>query len=215
MNARRDAAPAGPDLKYRLVRGTARVLLRTFWGLQVEGLHRLPSPPYIVAANHSSEVDPLILGASLPGHLIFLVSRHLEQFPLLFRLIRAFDPILVRRGLADIAGVRTAIARLAGGETVVIYPEGRVVQEQELGPLHAGLGLIALRAAVPVVPVAISGAARMWPLGTRWPRPSRIEVRIGAPIIAGSGDDARTLTARLRDALLDLLEGPPSRAQTV
>jgi 1-acyl-sn-glycerol-3-phosphate acyltransferase len=143
------------------------------------------------------------------------VSRHLEQFPLLFRLIRAFDPILVRRGLADIAGVRTAIARLAGGEIVVIYPEGRVVQEQVLGPLHAGLGLIALRAAVPVVPVAISGAARMWPLGTRWPRPSRIGVRIGAPIIARSGDDARTLTARLRDALLDLLEGPSSRAQTV
>jgi 1-acyl-sn-glycerol-3-phosphate acyltransferase len=205
--------PDAPDLKYRLVRGTARVLLRMFWGLRVAGLNRLPPPPYIVAANHSSEVDPLILGASLPGHLVFLVSQHLEQFPLLFRMIRAFDPVLVRRGLADIAGVRTAIARLAGGEIVVIYPEGRVVQEEVLGPLHAGLGLIALRAAVPVVPVAISGAARMWPLGTHWPRPSRIQVRIGAPIIGRTGDDPRSLTARLRDALLDLLGEPSSRAQ--
>jgi 1-acyl-sn-glycerol-3-phosphate acyltransferase len=213
LNARPDIPPAGPDVKYRLVSGTARALLRAFWGLRVDGLEWLPTPPYVVAANHSSEVDPLILGASLPGRLVFLVSRHLERFPLLFRFIRAFDPVFVRRGLADVAGIRATIARLARGEVVVIYPEGRVVQEEVLGPLHAGLGLIALRAAVPVVPVAIHGAARMWPLGTRWPRRSCIWVRIGAPITGRSGDDARSLTARLRDALLDLLGEPSSRAQ--
>ena len=215
MNARPSSRPRGPDLKYRLVSGTARLLLRTVWGLRVEGLDRLPASPYIVAANHSSEVDPFILGASLPGRLVFLVSRHLERFPLVFRFIRAFDPVLVRRGLADISGVRATIARLTWGEVVVIYPEGRVVQDAALGPLHDGLGFIALRAHVPVVPVAITGAARMWPLGSRRPRLSRILVRIGAPVAARSGDDARSLTLRVRDALLDLLGEPSPRAQSV
>jgi 1-acyl-sn-glycerol-3-phosphate acyltransferase len=215
LSARPSAPPPRPDLKYRLVSGTARLLLRAIWGLRVEGLDRLPAPPYIVAANHSSEADPFILGASLPERLVFLVSRHLERFPLVFRFIRAFDPVLVRRGLADVSGVRRAIARLAGGEVVVIYPEGRVVQDAALGPLHNGLGFMALRAAVPIVPVAITGAARMWPLGAHWPRRSRIRVRIGAPIAGRSGDDARSLTAGVRDALLDLLSGQAPRAQSV
>lgn len=215
MSARPSSPPAGPDLKYRLVRGTARLLLRTVWGLRVEGLDRLPPPPYIVAANHSSEVDPLVLGASLPGRLVFLVSRHLERFPLLFRFIQGFDPVLVRRGLADVSGIRAAIARLVRGEIVVIYPEGRVVQDAVLGPLHDGLGFIALRAAVPVVPVAITGADRMWPLGAHRPRLSRLVVRVGTPIAARSGDDARTLTSRVRAALLDLLGERAPRAQSV
>jgi 1-acyl-sn-glycerol-3-phosphate acyltransferase len=215
LSARPNAPAPWLDLRYRLVSGTARLLLRTFWRLRVDGLETLPPPPYIVAANHSSEVDPFILGASLPIRLVFLVSQHLEQFPLVFKFILAFDPVLVRRGLADVSGVREAIARLRGGQTVVVYPEGRVVQDTALGPLHAGLGLIALRAGVPVVPVAITGAARMWPLGAHRPRASRIVARIGAPITARAGDDARALTARVRDALLELLAEPSVRAQSV
>ncbi len=192
-----------------------RGFLRIGWRLRVEGLERLPDPPYVLAPNHSSEIDGIILSASLPVRPAYLVSRHLEQFPLLFRLLRAFDPVFVRRGLADIAGVRATLARLARGDVLAIYPEGRVIQDAPLGPLHEGLAFIALRAAVPIVPVVIFGASRMWPLGARWPRPARLTVRIGVPLLARAGDNARTLTARLRDALLDLLEAERPRAQLV
>lgn len=187
-------------------------MLLAAWHLRVEGQGRLPPPPYIVAANHSSEIDPLILGASVPRQMSFLVSRHLEQFPILFWFLRRFDVIFVRRGLADLGGVRAALARLARGDVLAVYPEGRVIQDVVLGSLHNGPAFIALRAGVPIVPVAISGASRMWPLGARWPRPSRITVRIGVPLAVRAGDDAHVLTARLRDALLDLLDSNSRRA---
>lgn len=192
-----------------------RVVLRIGWRLRVSGLEHLPEPPYILAANHSSEIDPLVLGVSVPEHVVYLVSRHLEQLPIVFRLIRAFDPVFVQRGLADVASVRATLARLAQGEVVAIYPEGRVVQDGLLGPLHEGLAFIALRAAVPIVPVAIFGASQMWPLGARWPRPSRLKVRIGPPLVAHAEEDARTLTGRLRDALLGVLADETRRAQSL
>lgn len=200
---------------YRLVRGLVRIILRVGWRLRVTGLEHLPDPPYILAANHSSEVDPLILGVSVPDHVVFLVSRHLEQLPIVFRLIRAFDPVFVRRGLADVASVRATLGRLAQGEVVAIYPEGKVVQDSPLGPLHEGLAFIAIRAAVPIVPVAIFGARQMLPLGARWPRSSHLTVMIGPPLIPRAEEDARSLTARLRDSLLGLLAGAPRRAQSV
>ena len=211
-------APAdhpGTPLRYRLVRWLLRVVFRAGWKLRVHGLEHLPHPPYIVAPNHSSEVDPLVLGAAMPVRMIYLVSRHLERFPLVYRFVRAFDPVLVRRGLADVAGVRAALARLARGHVLAVYPEGHVVQDVPLGPLHEGLAFIALRASVPIVPVVIQGAAQMLPLTARWPRRARLTVKVGAPLIAREGDDARTLTARLRDALLELLDTERSEARSV
>ena len=181
----------------------------------MEGLAYLPDPPYILAPNHSSEADPLILGAAMPDRVTYLVSRHLERFPLVFRFVRAFDPIFVRRGPAEVASVRAALARLERGGVVAIYPEGHVVQDAFLGPLHDGPAFIALRAGVPIVPVAIEGASQMWPLGAHWPRLSRVVVRIGLPLVAHVGESAQALTERLRGALLDLLDAKLRRAQSV
>jgi 1-acyl-sn-glycerol-3-phosphate acyltransferase len=215
LSARVDRVRVKGGPGYRFARALVRVILRAGWRLRVLGLEHLPDPPYILAANHSSEIDPLVLGASVPDHVVYLASRHLEQLPIVFRLVRAFDPVFVRRGLADIAGIRATLARLARGEVVAIYPEGRVIQDAPLGPLHEGLAFVALRAAAPIVPVAIFGASQMWPLGARRARLSRLTVKIGVPLVPRGGEDARMLTARLRDALLGLLADEPRRAQSL
>lgn len=199
-----NAAPRG-GLGLRLLRTVVYWLLRAGWGLRVTGLERLPPPPYLIAPNHGSEIDAVVLGGALPIRLTFLAARELERFPLLFRIIRWFDPVFVRRGLGDVGSVKACIARLGRGDVLVIFPEGRVVQDQELGPLHPGAAFVALRAGVPVVPVALTGIARMWPLGARWPRPSRIAVRIGNPLAAEHKVDAEAHTARVREALLGLM----------
>jgi 1-acyl-sn-glycerol-3-phosphate acyltransferase len=199
-----NAAPRG-GLGLRLLRTIVYWLLRAGWGLRVTGLERLPPPPYLIAPNHGSEIDALVLGGALPIRLTFLAARELERFPMLFRIIRWFDPVFVRRGLGDVGSVKAAIARLGRGDVLVIFPEGRVVQDQELGPLHSGAAFVALRAGVPVVPVALTGIARMWPLGARWPRPSRIAVRIGNPLVAENKEDADAHIARVGEALLGLM----------
>ena len=149
----------GHDLRggpgYRALRAVVRGLLRLGWGLRVSGLSRLPAPPYLLTPNHGSEIDAVVLAASLPFKPTVLAAHDLERFPVLFRLIRWFDPVFVKRGgLADVGSVRTCIARLLGGDVLAIFPEGRVIQEAALGPFHPGAAFVALRVGAPLVPGA-------------------------------------------------------------
>lgn len=192
---------------YRLLRAAVRGLLRVGWGLRAGGLDRLPPAPYVLAPNHGSEIDAVVLAAVLPFRPTVLAARDLDRFPVLFRIIRWFDPVFVRRGgLADVGSIKACIARLRAGEVLAIFPEGRVVQGGALGPFHPGAAFVALRAGVPLVPVALRGLERMWPLGARWPRPSRIAVRIGDPVHPRPSEEAEELTARLKEAIETLRE---------
>lgn len=192
---------------YRLLRIVVRGLLRMVWRLRVTGLDRLPAPPYVLAPNHGSEIDAVVLAASLPFRPAVLAARDLDRFPVLFRIIRWFDPIFVRRGgLADVGSIKACIARLGRGEVLVIFPEGRVVQGGALGPFHPGAAFVAIRAGVSLVPVGLQGLERMWPLGARWPRCSRIAVRVGEPLPPRPGEEPEALTARLKEAIEVLRE---------
>ena len=194
-------------LRYRVLRVCVRALLRVGWGLRVEGLERLPKPPYIIAPNHTSEIDPVVLSAVLPFRPTYLAARYLERFPVLFAILRRFDPVFVRRGLSDIGSIKACLQRLARGEILVVFPEGRVVQQEELGPMHPGAAFLAIRAGVPLIPVALIGLAQMWPLGARWPRRSRIAVQIGDPIArpAGDGEQAAVVTEAIARAIRRLM----------
>lgn len=183
-----------------------RALLRARWGLLISGLEHLPPPPFVLTPNHGSEIDPVILSAALPFRPTYLVARELERFPWLFRVIRWFEPVFVRRTLADVGSVKACLARLRAGDVLVIFPEGRVVQQDDLGPFHPGAAFVALRAGVPVVPVALRGVDRMWPLGARWPHSSRLAVRFEAPVVNEPGVTPETLTDRVRGTIAAALQ---------
>lgn len=203
-HARHPGTRMGPG--YRLAAWVLRSLLRLGWHLTVEGLHRLPSRgPFIITANHASEIDPVVLSAAMPFRVTYLAGRELDRYPLLFALIRVFNPIFVRRGGPDVAAVKTCLDRLARGEVLVVFPEGGVVQPG-MGSLQPGAAFLAIRAGVPVVPVGLLGLARMWPLRARFPRPARVTVRIGDPIDPPADmrrvDDFTCAIRRALDALL-------------
>jgi 1-acyl-sn-glycerol-3-phosphate acyltransferase len=76
------------------------------------------------------------------------------------------------------------IARLKAGKAVTIFPEGSRTHDGTLGEFKPGFALIAKRAAVPIVPVAIVGAFECWPRTRRLPRPGRIRLEFGQVISA-------------------------------
>ncbi len=202
--ARHPATRMGPG--YRIAAGFFRTLLRLGWHLRVEGLHRLPAHgPFLITANHASEIDPVVLSAAMPFRVTYLAGRELDRYPLLFALIRLFNPIFVRRGAPDVAAVKACLDRLARGEVLVVFPEGGVVQPG-MGSLQPGAAFLAIRAQVPVVPVGLLGLARMWPLRARFPRPAHVTVRIGDPLRPPADlrqiDDLTTSIRRALDALL-------------
>jgi 1-acyl-sn-glycerol-3-phosphate acyltransferase len=195
-------------LGYWIVWRFFRAMLVLGWHLEVDGLERLPSEgPFILTPNHASEIDPIVVSAALPFRVTYLAGRELDRFPVIFALLRLFNPIFVRRGVGDVGALKACLERLAKGEVLVIFPEGGVVQPG-LGTLHEGAAFLAVRAQVPVVPVRLIGLVRMLPLGARLPRLSRVRVRLGDPIPAPprNGQSASELNARIRAALDGLLD---------
>ena len=158
---------------------TVRALLRVLCAFKVEGLEQYPRGPAVIVANHPSALDALFLAAAVPERVLFVGAAEFLAIPVVGWAMRTYGCIPVRRGEVDLSVIRESVCALRAGRKVAIFPEGRVTPEP--GPLHRGAALIAARAGAPIVPVAVHGTDRVFPLGARVPRPGRVRVRIGSP----------------------------------
>ena len=185
-------------------------LARRVWGpgllrlagarLQVEGRERLdPSRPYFFAANHQSWIDIPALFAALPLPVLFLAKRELARVPFLGRYIERMGMVFVdradRRQAARTVG--HARERLGQGWSVLSFPEGTRSANGRLQRFKTATFAAALDAGVPIVPVALEGAAHIFPRGRFRVRPGLLRVRIGEPLsTAGLTRDDRGDLAR-------------------
>jgi len=202
---------------YHALRWVIRPLLALWFGLRVVGeKHVPPRGPVILAANHPSQIDPLILAVAIPRRLTFFAAAELLTMPVLGALVRPFHPVPVRRGHVDLGAIKDCLARLERGAALLIFPEGKISRDGRLQPPHEGLAFIALRSGVPVIPVGVRGTYQVWPLGTRVPHRGRIEVRLGPPIVPDPSAAVRDgampakeaqahLTARVMEAIAGLI----------
>jgi 1-acyl-sn-glycerol-3-phosphate acyltransferase len=146
-------------LVYQALRASARTALARWFDLRIEGLTHLPAAgPYIVAANHHNYLDGVVLGVALPRPIAFLVMprvwRATPLHPLLHRQIGSILLDLERPG---VGALRRAVRALDEGRVVGIFPEGPFSVRGRLERGMPGVGLLALRAGVPVVPAGIRG----------------------------------------------------------
>jgi 1-acyl-sn-glycerol-3-phosphate acyltransferase len=169
-----------------VLRPLGRVLLRP----DVAGRARIPREGgAVIAFNHVGFLDALLVTQVLARPTRFMVAAGVLRLPLVGMILRAAGAFGVRRGQSDRDAVRTAIESAAAGSLVGIFPEGGLRRRGPLGELHRGAALIALRAGVPLIPVAIGRGPAF--------------VRVGEPIAPAA--DARTGTERLRESLESLL----------
>ena len=162
--------------------------------------------PLIVAANHESVLDPLLLALAWRRPLRFLAKQELWRFRLGASLMDALGGVPVRRGREGHVAVGKAAALLAAGEAVAIFPQGTV----RGGTWTRGAARLALESGAPLVPVRIIGSARALSRGRiGFPR---ITLVVGAPIPVERAKPtvaaARELTQRLQDAVSSLASGP-------
>ncbi|HEY7295716.1 MAG TPA: lysophospholipid acyltransferase family protein [Dehalococcoidia bacterium] len=166
-----DPAPYRPSWLYRLMLGAVVPAMWHVWAdLRIEGLAHLPaSGPFIIVANHVDNNDSYAIALRVQRTLHFLArpagmeSRWLGRF---WRLMAAIP--------ADREGLSLALSMLRAGEVVAVYPDGVITPQ--LLQAKAGVGALAARAGVPVVPVAVWGTERLrlWP----WPRGGRRPVHV-------------------------------------
>lgn len=164
-----------------------RFLARSMTRVHVEGdLSSLPrTGPLIIAANHVSILDGIVVGSwltrALGRRIHWLGKKEIVEFPLLGRLAEAGSIHPVDRGSGDIEAFRLARRILDEGHVLMVFPEGTRSSTGALQEAKDGLALLALRSGAPILPVGVMGTGRVWPKG-RLPRPGgRVTLRVGTP----------------------------------
>jgi len=207
-----------------LIRGTAlgaRILARCTTRVRVEGdTSAIPrTGPVILAANHISNADPVLVGAWLTPRLgrriHWLGKKEMFDWPIVGWMARNGGVVPVDRAGADVEAFRLAQRVLEAGHVLVVFPEGTRSPTAELQTPKDGLAMLALRTDATIVPVGISNTDTVWPKGRFLPTPGRhATMRIGEPFKVGEllapGIDrksaktlATTLIMRRIAALLD------------
>jgi 1-acyl-sn-glycerol-3-phosphate acyltransferase len=196
-------------------------LLGRFWGkcicalsgitVKIEGLENLtPDRTYIFAANHQSQFDILTLQGYLKFNFRWLAKKELFRVPIWGAAMKraGYIPVDRSRGRQALKSLDEAAKRIADGTSVIIFPEGTRSLNGKLQPFKAGGMVLAIKAGVEIVPVAISGTYEILPKGRLRLQPGNVLIRIGKPIPTG---DYRTnqkheLALRLQKDVAGLLD---------
>jgi 1-acyl-sn-glycerol-3-phosphate acyltransferase len=198
-----------------VARRTIGPLLRFALRIRFAGTEHIPAEgPAVLAANHRSPLDPLVLGlaADERGRMVrFLAAAELFDRPLLGWALRRLGQIPLRRGAGDHQALDRAVEVLREGGLVGVFPEGRMGQGPAVLPGRTGVARIASGRA-PIVPAGLWGTQTRWPrTGLHWSGPLRPSVAVvfGPPIetggIAGE-DEARRLIDRLMGEIAGLMD---------
>jgi 1-acyl-sn-glycerol-3-phosphate acyltransferase len=175
---------------YRLahfVRATAGRLVRAMFRTRLTGGEHIPDGGALLAGNHVSYMDPVLMWCASPRPVHFMAKRELWDNSVIAWGLPRLWAFPVTRGEPDRTAITTATELLRSGELVGVFPEGTRQTDtvDSLGHAQGGAAFIALRADAPIVPVAFVGTDKVWPKGARFPRLARTFIYCGAPIHPG------------------------------
>jgi 1-acyl-sn-glycerol-3-phosphate acyltransferase len=173
--------------------------------VRVHGLERIPGGVCLFAANHTSSADaPAVVGA-IPRRIAILLKESLFKWPIVGQVFLSAHFIPVNRGARDsaIASVEKATEALKGGQSFLIYPEGTRSPDGRLQEFKKGAVTMAIKAGVPIVPMACSGAHRVMEKRSLVIHAGEILVEFLEPIDASrySMEERDLLNERLREAM--------------
>ncbi len=175
--------------------------------------------PAIIASNHINYLDPVLIQSALPRLASWMMAKEYYDVPGLRWMFGQIDAIPVDRKNRDLAATRSALRVLEAGRTLGVFPEGRIGAANEVLPFQAGVGLLAIKSGVPVIPVYIEGSHRGHELIESLFSPRTAVVRFGqamhfdASRSSASRPDPADVAARIRERVIDLMHRPGDVAE--
>lgn len=190
---------------YWFVRNLCRILLLIFFRLRIEGSENIPKTGrLIVAANHASMMDPVIVGSVLKRKVHYMAKEELFSSRFSRWFFNQICVFPVARSKGDRGAIRKALELLDEEKSFGIFPEGTRTEDGRLGEPQPGMAMIASKSMSPILPVGIINTYNAMPKGSKFPKFVPITVRIGrllSPqelgLAIGSGNDAEGSTGRM------------------
>lgn len=198
-----------------IVAGLSRLAFR----LRIEGREHLPpSGAFVIAPSHRSILDSFFAGIVTRRRVRFMAKKELWGNKLLGWLVEKVGAFPVDRS-AGSGAVKAALAVLAAGEPVVVFPEGTRRRGPRITDLHEGAAYLAVKTGVPLVPVGIGGSEAILPSGASIPRFEKVRVVVGEPLVPVTSRsrgvdraEVRRLTTELEVAVQRLFTDAEARA---
>jgi 1-acyl-sn-glycerol-3-phosphate acyltransferase len=173
----------GHLLFYRFARALVVWVSTRPWRVRVIGSERVPaSGGFVFAPSHRSMLDIPWVAATTTRRIRFMGKAALFRVPVLGWIFAALGGFPVERDGSDRGPLRDSLAILNNGEPLAVYPEGTRQHGTEIQPLQAGAAYLAIKAGVPIVPVACAGSEEPFRGGHRLPRFAQGVVLVGEPI---------------------------------
>ena len=189
----------GTPIMFPVCTFVQRMTLRMFADYKVLGQENVPPMgPLIIVANHQSNFDPSVLGASIPRRMWFLAKEGMFWGPVAKWFLRSYGAFPVNREGPDIRAYRWVFDKLKHGQAMVIYPEG-TRSNGALQQAKSGVVRLALTSKAPLLPVGVTGTERLGTVFRVFNPTGRIRVNIGQVFSLPSID------GKLSDEVLDSL----------
>jgi 1-acyl-sn-glycerol-3-phosphate acyltransferase len=179
------ADPFFKFIAYRTIRFSFLVVYKVWNRVRFEGRDRVPRRgACILACNHASHLDPPLVACAVPHRIMYFMARDtLFDDSIVgkgLRMIRTIIPI--NRESGDVGAIRKGLSALRQGHPLALFPEGTRTSDGNLQPVKGGLGLLIVKAGVPVVPVYVHGTFEAFPRGAKRWKPTPLRVLFGEPI---------------------------------
>lgn len=177
-----------------------------FFPLKVYGQKNIPSKgAFIFASNHRSHLDPVLIPLCCTRRISFLAKDSLFKNKLLGWYLKQLEAFPIKRATSDVGAIKEIIRRLKRNLPVLMFPEGTRVREGEKSEVHAGIGFIAVKSGLPVVPVYVRGTDKVFPPGSKKFKRYPVSVRFGEPLSFIKSDlPYQNISREIMDKIEDL-----------
>jgi 1-acyl-sn-glycerol-3-phosphate acyltransferase len=189
---------------YYIVYFLTKVLSWIYFPFTAFGARNIPRKgAFILASNHISNLDPVLLGICSVRRLNFMAKIELFKGALGFILTR-LGSFPVKRGESDFGAMKESLKRLKMGRTILIFVEGTRRIGNAPSKAQAGVGFLAIKSGVPVVPVFVQGTDQVMPPGSKFIKRRRVSAIFGEPFFVKDAPTYEEASQRILDKIYAL-----------
>ncbi len=193
------------DLIYAIAFVIMKVTSLLFCPFRAVGRENIPSRgAFIFACNHQSNVDPVLVGLNVKRVVHYMAKDSLFKNPVFGFVLRGCGAFPVKRGRIDKGALKEALGYLESGEPLLIFPQGTRRKAGEERKVNPGLGFLAVKSGVPVVPVRLIGTDKVLPKGAKWFHRHPVTLVFGKPLTFKPDQDYAEASLGALDRILSL-----------